>query len=360
MNILLFDMDGVLLKANGYHLALQETVRLAGLSLGYTDIHLTTEHISRLEGLGISSEWHSSAMCMAVLAIQKEINPQEMDWDLDLEVLFDLLSKQSMKEPGLKRACKAIEEIASNMGVSPKQHVELVKASVSIKDSATMNWFQELVLGSEIYSQTYQKAGQFNTESYLNLFDERLLNEANAARIQSYANDPLHGAAIMTNRPSNTLLMESGTPEAEMGASLVGLKEIPLVGYGEIIWLAGEIDGQAGELNKPAWQHAMASILAASGWSVKESLRQVGKPLTQWDQDTLMNLNGSTVTVFEDTPGGFISAREAGNVLDKMDIEMRIQMMGIAVDEHHQRGLTSMGATIYPSVNEALADLECF
>jgi len=40
MDILLFDMDGVLLKPLGYHRALKETVRLAGISSGYGEVLL--------------------------------------------------------------------------------------------------------------------------------------------------------------------------------------------------------------------------------------------------------------------------------------------------------------------------------
>ena len=40
MNIFLFDTDGVLVKPKGYHRALQETVRLAGISTGFGEVLL--------------------------------------------------------------------------------------------------------------------------------------------------------------------------------------------------------------------------------------------------------------------------------------------------------------------------------
>jgi len=360
MKILLFDMDGVLLKANGYHRALQETVRLAGQLLDYQNILLSAGQIAKFEALGISSEWHSSALCMAVLAIQKEINPDEMDWSLDLNDLFDALSKQSIEEPALERACKAVEELAKNAGVSSKRLVGLVKKSESILDSVTLNWFQELVLGSEIFSRTYQKAGQFETDSYLSLYDEKMISEDNASKILTFSESSLKGAAIMTNRPSNALSLDSWTPEAELGAALVGLEALPLVGYGEIVWMANEIGREAGELNKPAWQHAMAAILMATGWPIKESLRQVGKPVEEWNLETLKYFHESTTTVFEDTPGGIIAVQEAGKKFNQLGLDVKIRKIGIAIDEPKQTSLTEVGAEIYPSVDVALAELDYF
>jgi len=72
MDILIFDMDGVLVKPEGYHRALQETVRLAGISTQYGEVQLTDNQIAQFEALGISSEWHSSALCMAVMVVEKQ------------------------------------------------------------------------------------------------------------------------------------------------------------------------------------------------------------------------------------------------------------------------------------------------
>lgn len=72
MDILLFDMDGVLVNPRGYHRALHETVRLAGISTGIGAVDLEDEQVTQFEALGISSEWHSSALCMAVMVLEKQ------------------------------------------------------------------------------------------------------------------------------------------------------------------------------------------------------------------------------------------------------------------------------------------------
>jgi hypothetical protein len=359
MKVYIFDMDGVLLKANGYHRALQETVRLGGFSLGFEDIFLSQEQISQFEALGISSEWHSSALCMAVMQLKKEKRDFQTG-ELDLRNLFEAIAAQPMQEPALQRARQAVEVVAAKAGVSAKEALTLVNNCEKIELSQTKNWFQQLVLGSGIYTHTYGRAAQFETGSYLNLYDEPALSKEHAARLMNFGESPVQGAAIMTNRPSNTLLGSTGTPEAELGARLVGLEGMPLIGYGEISWLADEMGTAPGELNKPAWQHAMAAILVAYGWRLKDSLRQVGKPMAEWNRATLEDFQDGTIVVFEDTPGGIISVEKAVGLLGKLGIQVRIKKMGIAVDETKRRGLKAVGAEIYPSINEALADLDDF
>ncbi len=142
-----------------------------------------------------------------------------------------------------------------------------------------------------------------------------------------------------------------------MGAALVGLGDLPLVGFGEITWLAGQTDQDAGALTKPSGYHALASILAASAWSLKETLMYMGNLSSGWKSSDFNYLQASTITVFEDTPDGIVSVQEAGNLLDEMGIRVKIQTIGIAADEHKQSALADHGAEVYPSINHALKAL---
>ena len=51
--IIIFDIDGVLLEAHGYHQALQDTVRMGAQEMGF-DVELSNEDVARFEGMGIS------------------------------------------------------------------------------------------------------------------------------------------------------------------------------------------------------------------------------------------------------------------------------------------------------------------
>jgi phosphoglycolate phosphatase-like HAD superfamily hydrolase len=374
MEIFLFDMDGVLLQPNGYRRALQETIRLAGLSLGFENVYLSKDQIAQFEALGISNEWLSSALCMAVLMWEKQktrtpvnsrsaLHPLSIDpqpYDLELQELFDAISGQPIEIPEAQRALNAIQGLAMKSGVNPELAISMVKNCESIAHSLTMNLFQELVLGSEIYEETYQKKAQLQTDSYLRLYDDRLLSEPNAGKLLQWAGSPGRGAAIMTNRPSSPLLDGAGTPEAEMGAALVGLEDLPLVGFGEITWLAQQLGQEASGLMKPSWQHALAAVLSGYGWPVEKSLSYVGNDSSDWQYHDLLHLQGSLITVFEDTPGGMISVKEARNILKEMDIQVEVRMIGLSTDERKRVALAAHGAKVYSSINHALNALEFF
>lgn len=365
MDILIFDMDGVLLKPLGYHRALKETVRLAGISTGFGEVLLADEQIAQFEALGISSEWHSSALCMAVMALEKQKGiareeDQAQPVILDLEDLFVAITDRPMQDSALSRGLAAIEGLVVEANVPADLVCWLVAQSESIRHSPTKNWFQELVLGSEDYTRTYQKKPQFETESYLKLYDERLLNEPQTERVLRWTDMPDHGAAIMTRRPSSGPPGFAAAPDANMGALLVGLEDLPLVGYGEICWLAAQTGREVKNLSKPAWEHALAAILVASGWSLERSLTYVGKSLSEWEKSDFQDLNSSTIIVFEDTLGGMIAVQEAVDLLNIMGLRVKVQKIGIAEEVSKQSALYAQGATVYPNINQALENLNCF
>lgn len=365
MDILIFDMDGVLIKPWGYHHALQVTVRQAGISTKFGEVLITDEQIAQFEALGISSEWHSSALCMAVMVLEKQREvargaEHSQSVNLNLEYLFEAIASRPMQDPALQRGLAAIGRLAAKSDVSGDLARELVAESESIQYSPTLNWFQELILGSENYRSTYQKKPQFRTESYLKLYDERLLNESQTDKVLRWADRSGHGAVIMTNRPSSGPSGFEGMPDAEMGSNLVGLGALPLVGLGEISWLAAHTGRQVGGFSKPTWKHALAAILVASGWPVEKSLKFVGEQPSEWKISALQHLHNSKVTVFEDTPGGMVAVQEASDLLNGIGLRVEVQKIGIAEEAAKQSALSAQGATVYPDINKALASLDNF
>ncbi len=358
MEIYLFDMDGVLLQARGYHRALQETVRLAGESLGRSDIHLSQAQIDRFEALGISSEWHSSALCLAVLMIEEQKGIRSTG--LDLQALFDAIEAQPLGQPALDRGLAAIAELANRKGVTLDGVAEVFARSESIEHSQTMNWFQELVLGSQVYQSLYRKPPRFSNSSYLQLYDERKLSPQNTERILTWADGNNCAAGIMTNRPSSGPPDFPGAPDAKMGAALVGLSELPLVGFGEITWLAERTGRETGTLTKPSWVHAMAAVVTALGCPLEDILRFIASQPEKWELSDLSRLHRSRITVFEDTPGGMLAVQAVQDLLANLGIELEVRKIGIAAEESKRAALAAQGAVVYPEVNLALASLEDF
>ena len=312
MELLIFDMDGVLLEPLGYHRALRETVRLAGETCGFSDVQLSAGQIARFEALGISSEWHSSALCIAWMTLQKTFAPdsQEPDW----ERLVAAFQRQPQADSPIQRGAAALAQVAQERGVSADPALALMTECESIQESPTFNWFQELVLGSAVFERIYGKAGQLNTESYLQKYDHRLLAPEWAQRLLEWTRQTGRGAAIMTSRPSAGVGGPHGyaqEPDGQMGANLVGLGEMPLIGNGEMRWLAEKLGVTVAEVKKPAAAHALGALLAAGGWTLERSLDYLAGGLAAVRMEDLDWLDSSTVTVVEDTISGLLAVRAA-------------------------------------------------
>jgi hypothetical protein len=352
MNLLIFDMDGVLLEPLGYHRALQEIVHLAGEACGFSEVRLSAEQIARFEALGVSSEWHSSALCMAWMALQKEFAPgsQTPDW----ERLVAAFQRQPQADSPIQRGAAALTQVGQEQGVSAEHAATLMRECESIQTSPTFNWFQELVSGSAAFERIYGKAGQLNTDSYLERYDRKLLEPAWAVRVVDWARQPGCGVSIMTSRPSDGPYNYAQEPDGRLGADLVGLGDLPLIGNGEMRWLAENLGVTVAEVKKPAAAHALAALLAAGGWPLERSLDYLAGALTHMRWEDLDWLDGSTVTVVEDTISGLLAMRAAADLLAKIGVRIKMRNVGVATDTAKMAALEGMGAVVFPDVNHAL------
>ncbi len=368
MQILLFDMDGVLLEPNGYHQALKETVRLTSLSLGFNELNLAQEDIAQFESLGISNEWHSSALCMALMVIEGQKRNLELNlspqlrlsnskfetFELNLPDLYKVISAQPVELPSLSRAQSAIELTAEKAGVDSTIPSSIMQECEQINQSLTLNIFQELVLGSQTFAKTYGVQSQLGVNSYLNEYDKPLLSPNIRTRLTAWLDESSHYAAIMTNRPSDTLLGLPGTPEAELGAALVGLDFLPIIGSGEMIWLAKRIDQDVGALVKPSAHHALSGIFAALGQAAPKALSNSHQIISGKHDSNPIPLNGCTVSVFEDTPAGILAVERVKEVLSARKSNIQVHKAGIATDTAKRTTLEALGATVFDTVNSAL------
>lgn len=356
MEILIFDMDGVLLEAKGYHRALQDTVRMVGEYLSLNDIILTQEQINQFEASGISSEWQSSALCMALLQTQllSGDNPPQ----LDLEELFCTLNEQPIELPALERGLTAIDILCQTHNVDPTAVRSTVLFSENIEHSLTKQWFQEFVLGSDSYQARYQKPGLKNSPSYLKSFDVPILTSNNAEFIKQWAQTKGCGAAIMTNRPSGGPSGFFGSPEAELGLELVQLSGIPFIGYGEISWLASKNNAAPQTLGKPNIPHALAAILSSTQLEINLCLGYSIMNPSNWPKEILQIFQGVTISVFEDTPAGIISIKKAGEKLNRAGVDANIRTIGIATEKTKINALAAQGAQVYSDINSALSEFK--
>jgi hypothetical protein len=161
----------------------------------------------------------------------------------------------------------------------------------------------------------------------------------------------------MTMRPSTGPDNFANDPDAQLGLNLVGLQGLPLVGRGEIGWLAEQTGRDVEELKKPACAHALAVILAAGGWPIEDSLLYAARATEGMRFEDLKHLDNSRITVFEDTSGGMVAIEEAGKLLAQSGLRIGIYKIGVTDDKEKRTVLERMGAFVYGDINTALEEL---
>ncbi len=368
MKILVFDMDGVLLQPLGYNKALQKTVQLLGTALGFQDLSLAREEIYRFEGVGISSEWDSSAICLALM--MREVwkvdpgagAPEVLDqgggangpvkfpgWDQFLDQI------ESKRNPESDPLQLAQEILVSGLDLDQSEQVRDILRNAQDPDrSITFRTFQELVLGSGVYLDMYQIVPVLNAAGTLRECDRSQLSSGTRLELSNWLSDSRR-AVICTNRPNLPPGGQFGSPEAEQGAKLVGLENLPLVGYGDMNWLAEEYQLPVDEFRKPAPVHVLAALLQAAGVSRREALHSAAGLVHQnQGEERWKDLEGSEWFVLEDTSSGMISAVRAASQLKEIGIRCRVHLIGIAPESQKKGHLRALGAEIFSDLKEAL------
>lgn len=368
--ILLLDMDGVLLEPHGYHRALQKTVRLVGESLGYRTLVLEQEFIFRFEAVGITSEWDSSAICLGLMlkalwlqGMKTEIprqlgdrseegyEPPRPDWG----AFFGALDETSPAQDPLEKALCVLQ---GNLPTHRQRELaQLLERAHEVHRSLTHRTFQELVLGSKIFAKTYGLSPHLDTAGYLSTHDHPTLSPSQTKALQKILTKN-RKAVIFTNRPSLPPGREFGTPEAELGAQIVGLESLPLVGYGDMLWAAENHDLNVNQCRKPSPVHALAALLTADGMEKRSALGFSTRMIHQRQRDPVWGrLEGAHAYVFEDTPAGVKSLLNAQRVLDDAGVQLNVFPVGIAVDKVKGAALSHLGAAVYPDLPSALSEL---
>ena len=335
--IIIFDVDGVLIESHGYHKAFKDTVRLGAKELGF-DVRLSDEDIARFEGMGISSEWHSSAACMAVLLINGRF---------DLSPLFAFIKREQAKIPVRIRLENAVRNMAKEASVDPARPVALIRNSETIQ-SFPFDMFQEMILGSTGFEEVYGMKSSLDVESYLYKFDKPLLGADVRDRLFSWLQHPARGCGIMTNRPSRKM------PDAKHAQKLTGREQIPVAGYGEMNWLAKKFGGEAANYSKPSPIHALAAVLGSFGKKSDACLLEAHAATKGKISEDITRLDGYEFTVFEDTPAGIMSAGAMGDLLREHGLDVKVNKIGITNSPVKGGYLEAQGAQVFENVNDAL------
>jgi hypothetical protein len=370
--ILLFDMDGVLIRSKGYYTSLISSVKLLGQELGIRNAELSMEEISKLEAVGIFHIWDHLTFFSSLLLLHCWIvNP-------DLRIPTELKSngKENQGIPainfkeytkGLKpdqlgsmaNLSELIGEHTHNLDSSHRDYLHwLIDTSREIYKSPVLPIMQEFILGSDRFNQTYDLSSQLAVDSFPEQLDQPALSKENYDRLQNWLKAEDHHAAIFTSRPNLPPDEQYfGTPEAEIGAKITDLENLPIIGAGSLDWMTDQDQVPVRSYNKPNPVHALAAMQAALGQDIKTSLRNAVNITSEtqdfWRLNDWLALNGAAVYVFEDTLGGMISAQDAAKILSNMDVIIDLKLIGIGQQPDKANSILEISDQVYSDINSS-------
>lgn len=364
-SIILFDMDGVLLDHVGYHTALMAAVKRIGASLGMPNATITLTEIRRFEAMSVTNEWDSQSICTALMLIDL--------WKLDGDIRYDRVTPRipfvTEKTPNISAFLDRFTEIGDDPGPrayqilvaenpwlnsAQREHLELILFQTrDIYASPLLPAYQETVLGSQVFQETYGLPPQLHCDSFLMTADTRVMNNSKLAEFQSWLSQPDHAAGILTNRPNKTPSGYLSSPEAEIGARFVGLPELPLMGSGTLGWFAQtQLHIPDHLLFKPHALHALGLLQLILGQPMGNAL-QNGHDLLErrGDRRIWEALDGARITVIEDTFKGLACGLATQKALAEIDIPIELQLIGIAKHPEKRQSLADYTNWIVKDLN---------
>lgn len=342
--VILLDIDGVLVYHGGYRAALHATLNHFASLMGLSHFDFPEEKLSELEKRGIFSEWDMVPLLLGTLWNDILSHRTHLNLPVDLSSAaveighningymprelvipeFELTAGQYPAEAALQNGCFPF--IPINL------RTNLLSQSRNVNFSQTMRLFQHYSLGSRVFSETYELPAEVESESFLLTHDRSNINDAIRAKLRQ----PNIHLAALTARPSapprevNDLRF-GYAPEAELALELVGLADIPLIGFGKLEYLASRRGFDAGALIKPSPVHALAATAAAFTGNEWAGLQSAG----DWVQTG--QLNGAfadlprtfELSVIEDTLGGIRSVQAAGDILRQSGFDVTVHALGL-------------------------------
>lgn len=341
--ILLLDIDGVLIQPKGYRSAVKAVMRYIGKCMGIDCLEVSDTILTRFEAQGIHSEFDMVPLLIGALwddLLKKNPIPNLSSDVLEAAFQIGALSSKSLSSDWQAEAqvivpqhipLKPYEfpaETAYNEGIyphlPPALRRNLLLHTRNPHLSTTTRLFQEYVLGTERFCQTYHLTAMVQTESFLEKYDQPLLPPQGRAFLRRISLQKDVHLCVMTSRPSLPPIEvkdnDGNYPgESEIALQKVGLENIPIIGLGKIQYGAKQHDVKPERLLKPSAGHALAAIIAALQGSELCAVQLALKWQQRGTLDEIAKILPSEfeLHIVEDTLSGIHSARAAIEILNK-------------------------------------------
>lgn len=398
--ILLFDIDSVLVEPLGYRAALIATLQHFADNLGIGRSLLPdVDTIEYFEAKHITSEWDMAPIILAVLLNRLAGTSVGINFPSSLDELHRIDLPHNLADVEYRETIDYISEHLANgefpattalrfsgphrsphgsqhPGIFP--HIarsdilgEILSTTRDPYRSIITRIFQHHTLGSQVFSQVYGLAPEIDATSTLLAYDKPLLpRDMRESLISKYNSGELAIAAI-TNRPSypprEVSVSKLGyPPEAEMALELNELRQIPLIGFGRLRYVAEQLDLDTEAFLKPSPVHILSAIFTAITGQEYDSIKFAaqyvneippgrGLAITPELNQIISELPGEIhVHVYEDTRWGIDAAFQASKILGSAGISNHIYPWGIANNHQKVSALKKARAEVFPNISEAL------
>lgn len=392
--VLLLDIDDVLVLPVGYKRGIPATLETFTRRLGW-EIPLPTEaDIEWFEASGVSSEWDSTAICLAGLLL--EAARLDDRWIVpDFEEAMARLAARALDgaqiRPNYVAWVKAAGE-AAQPGERPSQAalrlwrqellpqlprsdalealLNILLADTHSLSCPTTAVFQAWMVGSRAYREAYGRPAPIEVPRGLLEEDQPLLAYEGSRALTHVWYEGRLAPAFYTSRPSRPPWKEPPpplpvySPEAELAAQRIRLEDWTPVGLGRLFWLADTV-GLRENPTKPHPIHGMAAFAAAiasvDGIPEPQALQaayetlQAGTligPLAEWAEFSWH------VVLVEDSVKGIQGIFRAVRQLYELGMSVRLTVFGVAPHPGPKAEvLEAYADRLVPSVNDAIEEI---
>jgi hypothetical protein len=363
--ILLLDVDGVLIHAQGYRASVRAAFCTLCQQMGQGHLPPPTEdEMLAFEAENIIFEWDSLPLMLAeVLRQVPHLHQNTVQATLATVAAaqvalmrpdFITLARKIPKttDPDTKPSRAALGTVFP----ATPLFMEILGEAHSPRSPIT-RLFQHYVLGDEQYARTYGLKPMLTSESLLEKWDQPHLSTENAVRISTTPHlHPIIYTARPSLPPSFEMRWQNYSPEAEIAQRQLRLMQAPLIGYGRVQWLARQMGAREDQFVKPSPVHSLVGIYSAM-------LRDLGEP--EWEKRALylaveaqplpaaIRDHTWRVIVFEDSYGSILGVKQAVAQLSQWHPTPVISV-GIAHDPAKMASLGRVAEHVAPNINAGL------
>jgi hypothetical protein len=393
-NVFLFDIDGVLIHPGGYRESFKQSLSYLFEKWKIGPLDIPSDIPELFESFGVTNEWD---MIPILFAVYIDRYLENVSQNMIITNMDDFIRVVSLPSDDSVNFQMHIGELASAISFEPVpaekvlqgmddklclNHLSkhpllaryLLEKTRDINISLTTQVFQNFVLGSDIFSATYQREIIVDCPSGLKSYDKKIISETNQHWLGNKLLSDQICAAFYTARPSYPPLgIEADgiyAPEAEIAKEIIGIESIPLIAFGRVSYVAGLCGLSPDAFLKPSPYQALAAIGAAlmkDEWAglsfALEIMRELGEIEVQPENRSkdrhfdILPSESLCLYIFEDSPTGLRAGKRAAELLKRSGVNIDLHLIGITDHKAKRKALTSEGAVIFEDINIALENI---